>query len=192
MFLENLNLSGKQSGWIEVITGSMFSGKTEELIRRLRRAIIANQHVQIFKPKIDGRYDSKKIVSHNKETIESVSVNAAHEILNLADRKGVIGIDEAQFFDKEIVECCHLLANSGNRVIIAGLDMDFKGEPFGYVPQLIAMAEYVTKVHAICVGCGKLAHYSYRKSDEERLVVIGEYDIYEPLCRNCFNLKSKK
>ncbi len=186
MFLENTFKSGNQSGWIEVITGSMFSGKTEELIRRLRRAQIAKQKVAIFKPKLDTRYSDKEIVSHDSNYIESLPVEDAQSILEKSRDSDVIGIDEAQFFGMEIVEVCNELANQGKRVIVAGLDMDYLGKPFGPMPHLMAIAEYVTKVHAICIRCGNLAHYSHRISASDSLIELGEKDKYEPLCRSCY------
>ncbi len=192
MFLENsINNTGR-SGWIEVITGSMFSGKTEELIRRLKRANFANLKVEIFKPVIDTRYSESKVVSHDSNAIVSTQVESASNISLMANNVDVVGIDEAQFFDNGLVEVCNRLADSGIRVIVAGLDMDFKGNPFGPVPSLISIAEYVTKVHAICMRCGNLAHYSYRKSDTDKIVLLGEKDIYEALCRNCYNHAMKK
>lgn len=176
----------KGTGWIEVISGSMFSGKTEELIRRLNRARIANLNVEIFKPGIDVRYDEEDIVSHNKNSIRSTPVNMAGEILLYSGNCDVVGVDEAQFFDEALVEVVNKLADSGKRVIIAGLDMDFNGRPFGPMPQLMAIAEYVTKVHAICVNCGNIAHYSYRKSSSESQILLGEHDVYEARCRTCF------
>lgn len=186
MFLENTVNQEEQFGWIEVICGSMFSGKTEELIRRLRRAQFAKQKVEIFKPIIDTRYDEEKVVSHNKTEIRSTPVPAAENIRILAQGCDVIGIDEAQFFDDEIVHVCNDLANSGIRVIVAGLDMDYKGNPFGPMPALMATAEYVTKVHAICTRTGNLANYSFRKAASENLVLLGETDEYEPLSRAAF------
>lgn len=183
MFLENAS----KAGWIEVICGSMFSGKTEELIRRLKRAQFARQKVEIFKPKIDIRYSEEEVVSHDANVIRSTPVENSGNILLLTGDVDVVGIDEAQFFDANIVEVCQKLANNGIRVIVAGLDMDFLGNPFGPMPQLMAIAEYVSKVHAICVHCGNLAHHSHRLADNDRLVVLGEKDIYEPLCRHCFN-----
>ena len=192
MFLENsINNTGR-SGWIEVITGSMFSGKTEELIRRLKRANFANLKVEIFKPVIDTRYSESKVVSHDSNEIVSTQVESASNISLMANNVDVVGIDEAQFFDNGLVEVCNRLADSGIRVIVAGLDMDFKGNPFGPVPALISIAEYVTKVHAICMRCGNLAHYSYRKTDTDKIVLLGEKDIYEALCRNCYNHAMKK
>ncbi len=187
MFLENIKHSAAKRGWIEVVCGSMFSGKTEELIRRLKRAQFAKQKVEIFKPQIDSRYHELKVVSHQGNEIMSTPVPASSNILLLANDVDVVGIDEAQFFDMELVNVCNQLADSGVRVIIAGLDMDFSGKPFGPMPALLAVAEYVTKVHAICMNCGSLAHISHRKSNEKHLVVLGETDSYEPLCRDCFN-----
>src|ERR1700752_5025691 len=187
MFLENTVNHKEQFGWIEVISGSMFSGKTEELIRRLKRAQFAKQKVEIFKPKIDTRYDDVKVVSHQGNEIHSTPVPASSNILLLANDVDVVGIDEAQFFDMELVNVCNQLGDSGVRVIIAGLDMDFKGQPFGPMPALLACAEYVTKVHAICMRCGNLAHISHRTTSETSLVLLGETDSYEPLCRDCYN-----
>ena len=186
MFLENTVNHKEQFGWIEVICGSMFSGKTEELIRRLKRAQFARQKVEIFKPAIDVRYDEDMVVSHDENQIRSTPVPAAANIPILADNCDVVGIDEAQFFDDEIVRVCNDLANKGIRVIVAGLDMDFKGNPFGSMPNLMATAEYVTKVHAVCTRTGNLAQYSYRKAKNENLVLLGEIDEYEPLSRAAF------
>ncbi len=186
MFLENTVNPKEQFGWIEVICGSMFSGKTEELIRRLKRAQFAKQKVEIFKPTIDVRYNEDRVVSHDANEIRSTPVPAAANIPILADGCDVVGIDEAQFFDDEIVRVCNDLANKGVRVIVAGLDMDFKGNPFGPMPHLMATAEYVTKVHAICTRTGNLAQYSYRKSKSDALVLLGEIDEYEPLSRGAF------
>jgi len=187
MFLENpLNHSIKR-GWIEVICGSMFSGKTEELIRRLKRAKFAKQKVEIFKPVIDTRYHEEKVVSHDSNEIHSTPVPASSNILLLTSEVDVIGIDEAQFFDSELPNVCNQLANSGVRVIIAGLDMDFLGKPFGPMPALMAAAEYITKVHAICMRCVNLANHSFRITEESSLVVLGETNNYEPLCRDCFH-----
>ena len=186
MFLENTINHTSQSGWIEVICGSMFSGKTEELIRRLKRAEFAKQKVEIFKPAIDIRYEEEEVVSHNQNAISATPVDSAYNILILATDCEVVGIDEAQFFDEGIVEVANKLANMGKRVIVAGLDMDFKGRPFGPMPNLMATAEYVTKVHAICVKTGNLAHYSHRKIKSEKLVELGEKDEYEPLSRAAF------
>tara|TARA_R110002012_G_scaffold322089_1_gene555073 strand:- start:32328 stop:32984 length:657 start_codon:yes stop_codon:yes gene_type:complete len=186
MFLENTVNHKEQFGWIEVICGSMFSGKTEELIRRLKRAQFAKQKVEIFKPTVDVRYDEDMVVSHDANQIRSTPVPAAANIPILADGCDVVGIDEAQFFDDEIVRVCNDLANKGIRVIVAGLDMDFKGNPFGPMPNLMATAEYVTKVHAICTKTGNLAQYSYRKSKNDALVLLGEVDEYEPLSRAAY------
>ena len=186
MFLENTVNHTEQFGWIEVICGSMFSGKTEELIRRLKRAQFAKQRVEIFKPTVDTRYDDDEVVSHNDTRIRSTPVPAAANIRLLANNVDVVGIDEAQFFDDEIVSVCNDLANRGIRVIVAGLDMDFKGNPFGPMPALMATAEYVTKVHAVCTRTGNLAHYSFRKSLEDDLVLLGETQEYEPLSRAAY------
>lgn len=186
MFLENTINHAKQSGWMEVICGSMFSGKTEELIRRLRRAEMAGQHVEIFKPKIDNRYSEVDIVSHNDNKIRSSAVESSNEILLLGSNCDVVGIDEAQFFDNGIVEVANKLANNGIRVVIAGLDMDFMGRPFGPMPFLMATAEYVTKVHAICKRTGNLAHYSMRTTGSKDLVQLGETDSYEAVSRKVF------
>jgi len=186
MFLENTVNPKEQFGWIEVIAGSMFSGKTEELIRRLKRAQFAKLKVEIFKPMVDTRYDDEMVVSHDANEIRSTPVPAAANIRILADTCDVIGIDEAQFFDDEIVTVCNDLANKGVRVIIAGLDMDFKGKPFGPMPALMATAEYVTKVHAICTRTGNLANYSFRKSKNDKLVMLGETGEYEPLSRGAY------
>ncbi|MGX1024422.1 thymidine kinase [Psychroflexus sp. MBR-150] len=186
MFLENTVNHKEQFGWIEVICGSMFSGKTEELIRRLKRAQFAKQKVEIFKPQIDTRYNEEHVVSHDENQIRSTPVPAAGNIPLMADNCDVVGIDEAQFFDDEIVNVCNNLANTGIRVIVAGLDMDFKGKPFGPMPNLMATAEYVTKVHAVCTRTGNLAQYSYRKSPDDRLVLLGETDEYEPLSRAAY------
>ena len=188
MFIEPQQ--GKSTrGWIEVICGSMFSGKTEELIRRLRRAKIANLKVEIFKPVIDVRYDPVDIVSHDENVIRSTPIESSQEILLLSQDVDVVGIDEAQFFDEGIVEVCNQLAFKGIRVIVAGLDMDFSGKPFGQIPQLLAVADYITKLHAICVICGNIASYSYRKSPEDTQVVLGEKNNYEPRCRYCYHHK---
>ena len=186
MFLENTVNHKEQFGWIEVICGSMFSGKTEELIRRLKRAKFAKQRVEIFKPAVDIRYDDEMVVSHDSNEIRSTPVPAATNIPILADGCDVVGIDEAQFFDDEIVSVCNTLANKGIRVIVAGLDMDFKGNPFGPMPNLMATAEYVTKVHAVCTRSGNLAQYSFRKSKNDDLVLLGETEEYEPLSRGAF------
>lgn len=186
MFLENTTNHSERLGWIEVICGSMFSGKTEELIRRLKRAQFAKQHVEIFKPAIDTRYDEEKVVSHNKNEILSTPVISATQIALLSNGCDVVGIDEAQFFDDEIVKVCNDLANRGIRVIVAGLDMDFKGKPFGPMPYLMATAEYVTKVHAVCTRTGNLAHYSFRKTKNDDVLLLGEKDSYEPLSRAAY------
>lgn len=191
-FLENsVRMDGKR-GSVELICGSMFSGKTEELIRRLRRAQFAGLKVEIFKPSLDKRYSETRVVSHDEKSISSTPVDNAASILLLASGCDVIGIDEAQFFDQSIVDVCNKLADDGVRVLVAGLDMDFMGKPFGPMPALLSIAEYVTKVHAICMHCGNLAQYSHRKSSEEQQVLLGEKDIYEPLCRNCFNKAHSK
>jgi len=186
MFLENTINHSKQSGWMEVICGSMFSGKTEELIRRLRRAEMAGQNVEIFKPKIDTRYSEEDVVSHNNNSIRSTAVESPNEILLLGSTCDVVAIDEAQFFDDSIVEVANKLANSGIRVVIAGLDMDFLGRPFGPMPNLMATAEYVTKVHAICKRTGNLANYSMRTSENKDLVQLGETESYEAVSRGVF------
>ena len=186
MFLENTINHAKQSGWMEVICGSMFSGKTEELIRRLRRAEMAGQQVEIFKPKLDNRYADEEVVSHNQNKIKSTPVETPDEILLLGSNCDVVGIDEAQFFDESIVEIANQLANTGVRVVIAGLDMDYMGRPFGPMPNLMATAEYVTKVHAICKKTGNLANYSMRTSGSDDLVQLGETDSYEAVSRKVF------
>lgn len=188
MFLEP-HFTNHRSGSIEVICGSMFSGKTEELIRRIKRALIANLKVEIFKPKIDNRYDDAKVVSHDANAVQSTPVSASIEILAYCESKdiNVVGIDEAQFFDLQLVEVCEELALKGIRVIIAGLDMDFKGRPFGPMPRLLSVAEYVTKVHAICQQCGNLATHSYRLVDDDSEVLLGEKQEYEPRCRTCYH-----
>lgn len=192
MFLESAINPSHRRGWIEVICGSMFSGKTEELIRRLNRARIAKQRVEIFKPSVDTRYNEENIVSHNENFINSTPVQASTQILIYANEVDVIGIDEAQFFDDELVSVCNTLANNGIRVVVAGLDMDYTGKPFGPIPALMATAEYVTKVHAICMQCGNLANHSFRKTNEEKLVVLGETESYEPLCRECYHKARNK
>lgn len=186
MFLEQKGNKKQRKGWIEVVCGSMFSGKTEELIRRLKRAEFAKLKVEIFKPSIDVRYDENDVVSHQGTTIRSTPVPASENILLLANDVDVVGIDEAQFFDNQLPAVCEQLANSGIRVVIAGLDMDFSGKPFGPIPALLAKAEYVTKVHAICMTCGDLAQFSHRKIADESVVLLGEVDEYEPLCRKCY------
>lgn len=192
MFLEHLKSYDIKKGCIEVICGSMFSGKTEELIRRLKRARIARQKVEIFKPRIDVRYDEVNVVSHDSNFIPSTPVESSSQILLMANDVEVIGIDEAQFFDDELPGVCESLANRGIRVIVAGLDMDYLGKPFGPVPQLMATAEYVTKVHAICMKCGNLANHSHRTVQSESRILVGEKDTYVPLCRNCFNDEKNK
>ena len=184
MFIEP-NFKGARKGWIEVICGSMFSGKTEELIRRLKRVKIANLKVEIFKPAIDTRYDEVNIVSHDTNAIQSTPVDSSQTILLLAQNVDVVGIDEAQFFDSEIANVCEQLALKGIRVIVAGLDMDYKGNPFGQMPNLLAKADYITKLHAICMKCGDIANISYRKVAGGGQVLLGEKDIYEPRCRTC-------
>ena len=176
-----------EKGWIEVICGSMFSGKTEELIRRLRRSQLAHQKVRTFKPAIDIRYDENKVVSHNANSWDSIPIQHSAEILNLLGDADVVGIDEAQFFDLELPMVCNQLAERKIRVILAGLDMDFKGNPFGPMPALLAMAEYVTKVHAICMKCGNVASYTFKKVRNDQTVELGERDLYEARCRSCFN-----
>ena len=189
MFLENKANRNKSKGWIEVICGSMFSGKTEELLRRVRRASFANQQIELFKPAIDIRYDEVAVVSHDDTSMISTPVHNSAEILIYVnmDSVEVVAIDEAQFFDEGIVDVCNQLANAGIRVIVAGLDMDYLGNPFGAMPQLLAVAEYVSKVHAICVHCGELAQFSNRIVDNDKQVLLGEKESYQPLCRHCFN-----
>jgi thymidine kinase len=188
MFLEQFPSSSRQNGWIEVICGSMFSGKTEELIRRMRRAEFANQAFVIFKPEIDNRYSKKKVVSHQGNDFEAVVVKFSVEILEKWNGEKVVAIDEAQFFDQGIVEVCNVLANKGVRIILAGLDMDYKGVPFGPMPALLSIAEYVTKVHAICVSCGNLAQFSHRTVKDSGQVLVGAVEKYKPLCRSCYNI----
>ena len=190
MFLETPDSNKQKKGWIEVICGSMFSGKTEELIRRLKRAQFAKQKIEIFKPAIDTRYDKKKVISHDLNEINSTPVNSSSKILELVDEVDVIGIDEAQFFDNELPSVCANLAKNGVRVIVAGLDMDYLGNPFGPIPNLMANAEFVSKVHAICVECGDLAIHSNRIVASKDLVHLGEQEEYEALCRSCFILKN--
>ena len=192
MFLENTVNHTEQFGWIEVICGSMFSGKTEELIRRLKRAQFAKQKVEIFKPSMDVRYDELKVVSHDENEIRCSPVPASSNILLLANEIDVVGIDEAQFFDDEIVHVCNTLANRGIRVIVAGLDMDYRGNPFGPMPALMATAEYVTKVHAVCTKTGNLAHYSHRIVEDDSLVLLGEVQEYEPLSRAAYYSEMEK
>jgi thymidine kinase len=187
MFIEP-HIKGEKRGWIEVICGSMFSGKTEELIRRLKRAKIANLKVEIFKPSIDTRYHEQQIVSHDEKSIPSTPIDNSQTILLLAGDVDVVAIDEAQFFDDQLPEVCDQLAVRGVRVIVAGLDMDYSGQPFGQIPFLLAKAEYITKLHAICVKCGNIANYSYRKGSRSDKILLGEKDLYEPRCRHCFYL----
>jgi len=192
MFIEpnhHLKRTQPYTGWIEVVCGSMFSGKTEELIRRLNRAKIARQKVEIFKPAIDKRYHDQDIVSHNENSIRSTPINTAEEILLFAGDCNIVDIDEAQFLDNSLVEVCNNLASRGKRVIVAGLDMDFAGKPFGPMPLLMSIAEYVTKVHAICVVCGDVAQYSYRKVTSQDKILLGETNSYEARCRRCYNLE---
>jgi thymidine kinase len=184
MFIEP-NYKGERRGWIEVICGSMFSGKTEELIRRLKRVAIANLRTEIFKPVFDTRYDEVKIVSHDENKVPSTPVANSRTILMLAQDVDVVGIDEAQFFDDGITTVCEQLALKGMRVIVAGLDMDYQGKPFGQMPNLLAVADYITKLHAICMKCGNIANVSYRKVAGGKQVLLGEKDIYEPRCRLC-------
>jgi len=186
MFLENKVGKADGRGWVEVIAGSMFSGKTEELIRRMKRAKIAKQKVEIFKPRMEVRYSEEEVVSHDANVIHSTPVDSASNILLLTTDVAVVGIDEAQFFDDGLVEVCNVLAERGIRVIAAGLDMDYLAKPFGPMPKLMAIAEYVTKVHAICVRCGALANYTHRTSESDRLILLGETEAYEPLCRTCY------
>jgi thymidine kinase len=187
MFLEQFPQDGKPHGWIEVICGSMFSGKTEELIRRLRRAEFANQKILLFKPRLDNRYSEEQVMSHNGATFEAIQVDHAEEILPLWKKEKIVAIDEIQFFDPKIIEVTSTLANKGVRVICAGLDMDFKGQPFGPMPNLLACAEYITKVHAICVSCGVPAQFSHRKKQGGDQVMLGAKEEYEPLCRSCYH-----
>ena len=187
MFLEYFPGEGRKHGWIEVICGSMFSGKTEELIRRLKRAEFANQKILLVKPTIDNRYHEEKVVSHQGRSFEAICVDNSSEILDIWKKEKVVAIDEAQFFDAGVIDVCNELARKGVRVIIAGLDMDFTGAPFGPMPQLLAIAEYVTKVHAICVSCGDLAHYSHRTVEDKEQVLVGAVEEYKPLCRMCYN-----
>ena len=186
MFIDSQIESQKLKGSIEIICGSMFSGKTEELLRRLKRAELAKQKIAVFKPLIDTRYDARKIVSHDSNAIKSKPVKLATEILDKIDNAEVIAIDEAQFFDEELIRISNLLANQGKRVIIAGLDMDFKGKPFGIMPGLLAIAEHITKVHAICIECGTAANHSYRLTKNQQLIELGDKLEYKALCRDCF------
>lgn len=187
MFLEP-HFRGQRNGWIEVICGSMFSGKTEELIRRLKRAKIANQKVEIFKPKVDTRYHEAKVVSHDSNVILSTPIAHSSRLLELSEDVNVVGIDEAQFFDMALTDHCQALALRGVRVIVAGLDMDFRGQPFGPIPNLLAVAEYITKVHAICQHCGNLATHSFRLTADPETVLLGEQNAYEARCRACYKM----
>lgn len=189
MFLENKANRNNQRGWIEVISGSMFSGKTEELLRRIKRAEFANQQIELFKPAIDTRYDEIDVVSHNENSRNSTPVHNSSEILLYVNMETVqvVAVDEVQFFDDGIVEVCNRLANEGIRVIVSGLDMDYLGVPFGPMPKLMASAEYVSKLHAICAHCGDLAQFSHRVVNDKSQVLLGEKEAYEPLCRHCFN-----
>lgn len=189
MFLEQFPEDNSKNGWIEVVCGSMFSGKTEELIRRLRRAEFANQNVLLFKPKLDNRYSEENVMSHQGSSLQAISIENAEEIYTHLTDQFIVAIDEAQFFDEKLVEVCSNLAKKGIRVLIAGLDMDYQGKPFGPMPQLLCIAEYVTKVHAICVSCGNLAQFSHRLNDNTEQVQLGEKENYKPLCRSCFNKK---
>lgn len=191
MFLEHPQFEFPRRGWVEVICGSMFSGKTEELIRRLKRARIAKMKVEIFKPKLDKRYDETNVVSHDSNFIHSTPVESSSQILQLANEVEVVGVDEAQFFDDGLADVCQTLANRGLRVIVAGLDLDYLGKPFGPLPQLLAVAEYVTKVHAICMRCGNLAYVSHRTVDNQSRIMLGEQESYVPLCRKCYNEVTK-
>jgi len=187
MFLEQFPGEGRQHGLIEVICGSMFSGKTEELIRRMKRAQFANQKLVLFKPIIDDRYHEENVVSHQGTSLKAVPVNDSREILENWKNERVVAIDEAQFFDEGLIDVCNTLAEKGVRVILAGLDMDYLGVPFGPMPQLLSIAEYVTKVHAICVSCGNLAQFSHRTTVEKEQVLVGAVEKYKPLCRACYN-----
>lgn len=187
MFLEQFPTEGRQHGWIEVICGSMFSGKTEELIRRLKRVEFAQQKLVLFKPAIDDRYHDENVVSHKGSSFTAIPISNAKDILNVWKKERIVAIDEAQFFDEGLIEVCNELARQGVRVIIAGLDMDYLGKPFGPMPQLLCSAEYITKVHAICVSCGNLAQYSHRTTNVEGQVLVGAVETYQPLCRSCYN-----
>ncbi len=186
MFIEP-QIKTEKRGWIEVICGSMFSGKTEELIRRLKRAKFANRKVEIFKPQLDNRYHDEMVVSHDKNSILSTPVSSSENILLLSSDIEVVGIDEAQFFDDQLPEVCNILANRGVRVIVAGLDMDYTGKPFGVIPQLLAIAEFITKVQAVCMQCGNPSLYSHRLVGSDKQVLLGEKESYEPLCRYCYH-----
>ncbi|HLU87866.1 MAG TPA: thymidine kinase [Taishania sp.] len=187
MFLEQFPTDGRPSGWIEVICGSMFSGKTEELIRRIKRAEFANQRILLIKPSIDNRYSEGEIVSHSGLQVNAIVVENSKSIMEQWNGEQIVAIDEAQFFDAYLIDVCNSLANKGVRVVVAGLDMDYKGKPFGPIPSLMAIAEYVTKVHAICVACGNLAQFSHRFANETSQVLVGAVEKYKPLCRNCYN-----
>lgn len=187
MFLENFPMESRQYGWIEVICGSMFSGKTEELIRRLKRVEFANQKVLLFKPKIDNRYADTAVVSHKGSSLDAIVIDSAKEALSVWKNERVVAFDEAQFFDQEIASVCTQFAKKGVRVIVAGLDMDYLGKPFGPMPELLCIAEYVTKVHAICVSCGNLAYISHRTVSGSEQVMVGAIEKYQPLCRGCYN-----
>ena len=187
MFLEQFLEDGQNQGWIEVICGSMFSGKTEELIRRLKRAEFANQPILLFKPVMDNRFAEESIMSHKGSKLQAISISNVSEIRDIWKGERIVAIDEAQFFEEGIIEVVTTLSNMGVRVLIAGLDMDFKGNPFGFMPQLMAIAEYITKVHAICVSCGNLAQFSHRLVEDKELFLLGAVDSYKPLCRSCFN-----
>ncbi|MBL1279511.1 MAG: thymidine kinase [Fluviicola sp.] len=187
MFLEHFPDDNKQHGWVEVVCGSMFSGKTEELIRRLKRAEFANQKILLVKPAIDDRYHKENVVSHQGTSFTALAVKDSQAVLDIWKKEKVVAIDEAQFFDAGIVDVCNSLAEKGVRVIVAGLDMDFQGVPFGPMPQLLSIAEYVTKVHAICLSCGSLAQFSHRTGDAKEQVMVGAVEEYKPLCRSCFN-----
>jgi len=187
MFLEHFPSEGKNQGWVEVVCGSMFSGKTEELLRRIKRASFANQKILLVKPTIDKRYSDKKVVSHQGSSQEAILVSKSLDILDIWKNERVVAIDEAQFFDADIEDVCNKLAKSGVRVIVAGLDMDYLGTPFGPMPRLLAIAEYVTKVHAVCLSCGNLAQFSHRIVQDQKQVMLGAIEEYEPLCRGCYN-----
>jgi thymidine kinase len=187
MFLEQFPIEGKQHGWIEVICGSMFSGKTEELIRRLKRVEFAQQKLLLFKPAIDDRYHEENVVSHKGSSFQAIPVSSSSEILTHWKKERIVAIDEAQFFDHDLVHVCNELAKQGVRVILAGLDMDYLGKPFGPMPELLCAAEYVTKVHAICVSCGNLAQFSHRTIKTDGQVLVGAVETYQPLCRACYN-----
>ena len=189
MFLESQINYPMQKGSIEVICGSMFSGKTEELLRRLKKAQFAKLNIAVFKPQVDKRYDTQKVVSHDENTIQAIAVESTKDILRLVNEAQIVAIDEAQFFDSELITVCNKLANSGIRVIIAGLDMDFLGKPFGIMPELLAIAEHITKVHAICIDCSTIANHSFRMTDDKNQIQIGEKEEYKPLCRECFSRK---